>query len=92
MATNLRLTAEAEEALREASVRTGRSQQEIIRAAIDTALGLDGKHSLDALRDAELRRRGLVPARVSFAECPHPVPLTPGSHTADLLDRDERLP
>lgn len=91
MATNLRLTAEAEEALREASVRTGRSQQQIIRAAIDTALGLAGEQSLDALRDVELRRRGLLPARVSFTECPHPVALT-ASSTADLLDRDERLP
>ena len=91
MATNLRLTAQAEKALREASVRTGRSQQQIIRAAIDTALGLDGAQSPDALRDAELCRRGLVPARVSFAECRHPVALTAGS-TADLLDRDERLP
>ena len=40
MATNLRLNEKATSALRDASLRTGRSQQDIIRAAVDNYLGL----------------------------------------------------
>lgn len=40
MATNLRLRPETEEALRLEAERTGRSQQEIIREALDLHLGL----------------------------------------------------
>jgi hypothetical protein len=40
VATNLRLSAEAASALRDVSMRTGRSQQDLLRKAVDQYLGL----------------------------------------------------
>jgi hypothetical protein len=41
MATNLRLNLKAERALRAEAARTGESQQNLIRTAVDQYLGLD---------------------------------------------------
>ncbi|HJR91819.1 MAG TPA: hypothetical protein VJ938_05225, partial [Acidimicrobiia bacterium] len=53
MATNLRLRPDAEEAVRLEAQRTGRSQQAVIREAIDRHLGL-------APRSLELKFEELV--------------------------------
>ena len=85
MATNLRLRDEAAEALRRASERTGRSQQTLIREAVDRYLGLaDEQTDLDRAV-AEGRVRPPSP----FQDV---VPSTSvgGLTTLDLLDRDER--
>jgi len=44
MATNLRLRPATEAALRERSASTGRSQQQLIRDALDQYLGLAESH------------------------------------------------
>lgn len=90
MATNLRLRPEVERALRAEAQRSGRSQQEVIRAALDHYLGLAGGDVASA-PDAELRRLGLCPPRMPFREATTWLELPPGVTTADLLDRDDRF-
>lgn len=95
MATNLRLRADAEAALRDAASRTGRSQQELIREAVDEYLGIGptgGRagarlaSDTDALIDAGLVR----PAREAFRHAGELLTLPDGVSTADLLERDDR--
>lgn len=91
MATNLRLRPEAERALREAAERTGRSQQELMREAIDRYLGLDiaapGHDSLD-----DLIAKGLViPAKQPLTKPHRRLTLPAGVTSLDLLDREDRI-
>lgn len=97
MATNLRLRADAEAALRAKAARTGRSQQDLIRDAVDASLGLgastggdtlDG--SPDEMRRETLRGLGLRPARLPYSELEHLVTLPRGVRSSDLLDREDR--
>jgi plasmid stability protein len=92
MATNLRLRRDAEEAVRVEAARTGRSQQELIRAAIDAYLGLRESHPRSEA-DALIAGRSVLPARSPFVEvdADDMVPLPDGATTLDLLDRDERF-
>jgi hypothetical protein len=90
MATNLRLRPATEEALRTASERTGRSQQDLIREAIDQYLETAGArrhNSLDELYAAGL----LIPARTPYRPVENPITLPDGMTTADLLDREDRF-
>jgi hypothetical protein len=90
MATNLRLHPEAEEALRAESQRSGRSQQEIVRTALDRYLGLVPGGAASDLD--ELISTGQVrPPRVPYRRPHRRVSLPPGMTTADLLDRDDRF-
>jgi hypothetical protein len=92
MATNLRLRREAEDAIRAEAARTGRSQQELIREAIDAYLGLrESRPGSEA--DALVANRSVLPARSPFVEVDEEdmVPLPDGVSTLDLLDRDERF-
>lgn len=95
MATNLRMKPELETALREESARTGRSQQELIREALEGFLGLSlepaspgpASNSLDALIAA-----GIVkPPREPFRRAPRLLDLPEGVTTIDLLDREDRF-
>jgi hypothetical protein len=93
MATNLRLRPELETALREEAARTGRSQQELIREALERFLGLGlptrrpAGHSLD-----ELIAAGVVKhPREPFRRAPRLLPLPEGVTTMDLLDREDRF-
>lgn len=93
MATNLRLRPELESALREESARTGRSQQELIREALERFLGLGlatsrpAGHSLDKLIAA-----GIVkPARPMLPRPERLLSLPEGVTTMDLLDREDRI-
>lgn len=86
VSTNLRLTDEMVVALREASASSGRSQQEIVRAAIAKELGLAPASS--AL--ARAVQSGLVKAPTPFQEVVEAVRLPDGVTTLDLLDRDDR--
>lgn len=91
MATNLRLRPEAETALREAAERSGRSQQDLIREAVDRYLGLDmvrpNRDSLD-----ELIRKGVVrPPREPYRRADRLLTLPPGVTSLDLLDREDRI-
>ena len=90
MATNLRLRSATEDALRAASERTGRSQQDLIREAIDQYLETAGgrRHeSLDELNAAGL----LLPPRIPYRREENPFTLPDGLTTADLLDREDRF-
>ena len=91
MATNLRLSTEAAEALRHEAARTGRSQQDILREAVESHLGL-GKQDrsatdLDALVAAGIAR----PPRSPFRDVTPSVRLPAGSTSLSLLDREDRL-
>lgn len=98
MAMNLRLTADAQAALRAKAARTGRSQQELIREAVDASLGMasvqpesgSGATSRDRLRDEVLQLHGLRAARIPYRELENLVSLPQGVHTSGLLDREDR--
>ncbi len=89
MATNLRLRPDAEAALREESARTGRSQQELIREAIDRFLDFGSaapRTSID-----ELTARGLLKPPRSSSEPRTRIALPDGMTSLKLLEREDRL-
>lgn len=88
MATNLRLRPDAEQALREKSAATGRSQQELIRMAIDEYLGLATPRT--ATID-ELIAAGVVTAARPIRDGVPRLTLPPGVNSLDLLDREDRF-
>ena len=91
MATNLRLRPEAEQALRAAAARTGQSQQELIRKAVDRYLGLD-KPSGPQSDSQALIAAGIVrPERSEFRQPDRLISLSDGLTTRDLLDRGDRI-
>lgn len=91
MATNLRLRPDAEEAVRREAERTGRSQQELIREAVDQYLKLSATD--DPRSDAEsLVASGIVlPPRSPFRQVTPSLSLPEGKSSVDLLGRDDRL-
>ncbi|MGH9302259.1 MAG: ribbon-helix-helix protein, CopG family [Acidimicrobiales bacterium] len=91
MATNLRLDREAEHALRAEAARTGRSQQELIRAAVDSYLGIGGTDGPRSEAEAMIEARTVLPARTPLRSGQAMIHLPPGVTTLTLLDRDERL-
>lgn len=84
MATNLRLSREAAAALRDAAERTGRSQQDLLREAVDRLLGL----TPDGTRRRAVTA-GLVEAPTPFRDVTPDIELPEHVHTLDLLDRDD---
>jgi hypothetical protein len=85
VATNLRLSDEAAEALRRASERSGRSQQALIREAVDRYLGLvDDQTDLD-----RALAQGRVRPPTPFRDV-RPSASVGAVSTLDLLDRDDR--
>lgn len=85
VATNLRLDERAASALRDASQRTGRSQQALLREAIDRYLGLGAAESE---RDRAVNS-GLVQSPSPFLDAEPSIRLPAGVSTLDLLDRDD---
>ncbi len=86
MGTNLRLSRELADALREAAARSGRSQQDIVREAIRRELGL-------VPRDTEMEaavRLGVVLAPTPFRDAEGSIDLPHGVTSLDLLDREDR--
>ena len=84
MATNLRLNESAAAAVRAEAERTGRSQQDVIRAAVDWYLsprsnGPDRTH-----------RQELIPPTLPFKHDIKRRPMPEGVTSLDLLDRDDR--
>ena len=84
MATNLRLDPEAAAALRAAAARTGRTQAQLLREAVDRFLG---RHGTERDRGAA---SGLVEQPTPFVDAEPTMHLEAGLTTLDLLDRDER--
>lgn len=91
MAMNLRLSPEADEAVRREAQRLGRSQQEVIREAISRHLGLStGQPGNDEL--GVLVSTGTVrPPRTPYRRASKRLTLPPGVTGADLLDRADRI-
>ncbi len=83
MATNLRLTHDAATALRDAARRTGRSQQDLLREAVDRYLGIRAQ---DSPRDRAVIA-GVVKAPSPFVDVVPTVALPSGHSVLDLLDR-----
>lgn len=87
---NLRLGTEAERALREAAQRTGRSQQDLLREAVDAYLGLvpvQRSHPDDPFTAAGL----IGPPRIPFRNVAPTIEPPPTGSTLDLLDRGDRF-
>lgn len=93
MATNLRLSPALETELRNEAERTGRSQQELIREALDRYLAQSGSHRPVAAAPLErLVNLGLVrPPRTSGRRSKPRLQLLPGVDSLSLLDRDDRV-
>ena len=91
MATNLRLTPELEAALRLEAERSKRSQQEVIRAAIERYLGLDdgSESSLEATKRAY--RQKVIPPRTPFRSSDDLLVLPEGMTSLELMQRGDRL-
>jgi len=91
MATNLRLRPELEAAVRAEAERSKRSQQEVIRAAIESYLQLDdgSESSLAAARRAYAQR--IRPARTPFMTTTDRIILPGGLSSLDLLQREDRI-
>ncbi|MGI8826385.1 MAG: ribbon-helix-helix protein, CopG family [Chloroflexota bacterium] len=91
MATNLRLRPDAERAIRAEAARTGRSQQELIRAAVDQYLGLSPASAPRTESDALIASGVVMPARSPYRVVSSLLSLPEGVTTIDLLDRDDRI-
>lgn len=93
MATNLRLRADAEAAVRAEAERSNRSQQDVIRAAVAHYLHLEGADPPPA---AVLPAEGtvvpdrLLPPRSRFARAAGRILLPTSMTSADLLHRGAR--
>ncbi len=91
MATNLRLRPETEAALRAEAERTGRSQQQIIRDALDEYLNIPSPNRTPGARRGGSRRLDLIPARVPYRRPHRLLELPEGVTSIDLLDREDRI-
>jgi hypothetical protein len=94
MATNLRLSHEAEEAVRAEARRSGRSQQDVIRAAVNRYLSLAPEPDSDQ-RQSELGQlvaTGAVrPPRTPYRKPRRRLRLPRGVTSGDVLDRSDRI-
>lgn len=88
MATNLRLRPETEKALREKSLATGRSQQDLIRLALDEYLGLTPLR-IETIDD--LIASGIAKAPRPLRAVTSSMKLPSGVNSLDLLDREDRF-
>lgn len=91
MATNLRLGPDAEEAVRREAERTGHSQQDVIREAINVHLGLSAGEDRNGELGALVATGAVRPPRASYRKVAKRLTLPPEVNTADLLDRDDRV-
>jgi hypothetical protein len=85
VATNLRLSPETARALQDAARASGRSQQELIREAVDQYLGVHAE-------SAELQRlvaSGIARPGTPFQDVQPSIVAPPGVSSLDLLDRDD---
>lgn len=89
MATNLRLRPAAVNALRAESERSGRSQQDIIREAVDRYLAPE---PVSMIQETSLFAAGIArPPRSPLVPIGRRLILPAGENSADLLDRSDRF-
>ena len=91
MATNLRLRPDAESALRAESERSGRSQQDLIRDAVDRFLGGVSKTAPPGQRDSVFASGVARQPRLPLTRPTRRIMLPAGATSAGLLDRDDRI-
>lgn len=91
MAVNLHLPVAIEVALRREALRTGRSQQDIIREALGRHLRLETRSGAGTDRDALVATGAVLPERSVYAEPPAPVVPPTDVTTSDLLERNDRV-
>jgi len=91
MATNLRLRPDAEEAVRIEAERSGRTQQDVIRDAIDRQLGLIPAGATTNRLDTFVASGAVRRPRTPFQRTAQRISLPPGVTTIDLIGREERV-
>jgi len=91
MATNLRLRPDAEQAVRIAAQRSGRSQQDVIREAVDRYLGLMPRDITVGELDRLVATGTVRSPRVPYRRPRRRLTLPSGVTTAALLDRGDRI-
>jgi len=91
VAMNLRLPAAAEEALRNESARSGRSQQELVRAAVERYLGLAEPARTTSELEQLVSSGRVRPPRSVYRRPARRLAMTPGSTSLDLLQREDRI-
>lgn len=92
MAMNLRLRPEAAAALQAEAERTGRSQQDILRDAVDRHLHLVPDESGDRNdRESAIAVRLAFPPRIAYRKVTPSLHLPKGMNSLDLLDRSDRI-
>lgn len=89
MATNLRLSEAAAKAVKAEAERTGRSQQDIIREAVDRYLSAPERAAAEPPRGSI--RDMIIPPRMPFKHDIEPIELPEGVTSLDLLDREDRF-
>lgn len=90
MALNVRLRPDEEEALRAKADRSGRSQQELLREALDRHLGISSpgpEHEWEHL----INSGKVLPPHGEYRKVVPTESLPPGWNTGDPLDREDRL-
>lgn len=90
MATNLRLRPDAEQAVRIEAERTGRSQQAVIREAIDRRLGLSSTDLAAREVDTLMATGAVRVPRTPYRKATTRITLPAGLRSAELLDRSDR--
>ncbi|WP_322747649.1 MULTISPECIES: hypothetical protein [unclassified Frankia] len=90
MAMNLRLNADTEIALRACAEQTGRSQQEIVRDAVDRYLNAANVER-HLPRDRRIDSGTLLPPRTPYRRTTPTLTVPDGTTTLDLLDRSDRI-
>lgn len=91
MALNLRLHSEAEEALRAEAQRSGRSQQELLREAVDHYLGLTPPEPVQHEWDHLITSGKVLPPRGQYRKVMPTEPPPAGQDSLSLLDRQDRF-
>jgi Ribbon-helix-helix protein, copG family len=92
MAMNLRLRPDAAAALQAEAERTGRSQQDILREAVDRHLHLVPDDPADRSdRASAIAVRMVLPPRVAYRKVAPSLHLPKGVNSLDLLDRSDRV-
>lgn len=88
---NLRLRPEAAVALRARAEQTGRSQQEIVREAVDRYLALADTGPPNVVGDREQLINSVLPPRTPYRRTTPTLTSPNGVTSLDLLDRTDRL-
>ncbi len=93
MATNLRLRPDAEAALRAEAERTHRTQQDLLREAVDRYLTHKdiSERAASSDQDRLIACGTVLPPRSAYRKVVPSISLSPGTSSPQLLDREDRI-